>query len=137
LAGRDAWKSEPARGSARGADRSSHDRREERGAPLGSRASPRVRGAISPRRRTGDTGTPNTGLRRGIVSEGYRDRASAEREVARAARRDESESPSSEAGQEGRSAPNAGRHIRLVHRGVRYCGPEGREGATRRAVVKS
>jgi predicted ATPase len=40
-------------------------------------------------------------------------------------------------GQEGRSPPDASRDLQLVHRGLRHGGSEGRQGAARRAVMKS
>jgi class 3 adenylate cyclase/tetratricopeptide (TPR) repeat protein len=63
-----------------------------------------------------------------------RHRPPSEHEVARAPSDDEPESSSAEARPKRRSAPKAGRDLRLVQRGLRHSGSEGREGAARRAV---
>jgi hypothetical protein len=73
----------------------------------------------------------------GCFRKRHRHRPPPEREVARAACRDEPESSAHEAGREGQSAPNARRDLRLVHRGVRHARSGGGESATRRAFGNS
>src|SRR5262249_16243718 len=82
------------------------------------------------RRRNG-AWCPNGGG--GMLSASHRDYASTRSKVPGAEGGDELEPPVAAAGQEEGSPPDVSRDLRLVHRGIRHGGPEGREVAARRA----
>ena len=87
----------------------------------------------APPRRLAAAATRGARSRRGraLLRAGDRGRARAKCQVVRAARGDESCAAVAEPRQTRRSAPPARRHLRLVHRGLRYARPEEREGAAR------